>query len=88
MIPLTEDTGDPLAEAPERFRDTLEAYQRAKWATLHDEGREALVRELASLEHFLEHHDPEASTMEVDVEFREWKAQVLRGVLAGSEDQR
>lgn len=74
-----------LGEAPERFRGTLEAYRRAKWAALHDVGREALLRELASLEHFLEHHDPEASPMQVDVEFREWKARVLRGILVESE---
>lgn len=68
------DAGDP----PEaRFAATLEAYRRAKLATLHDHGAEPLRRELPAVVRFLESGRGEGEHMGVDVAFREAKARVL-----------
>lgn len=65
----------------ERAR-TLEAYRRAKWAELADEGPEGLRRELASLEAALA--DPDwggGRVLDVDNAFRRAKVAVLRELL-------
>ncbi len=85
-----------MSEDETRFAPQLQAYRRAKWAELSDEGEARLRLELARLEHWLaqsaarnkaiEDGDEDAAwfgvrEMEVDGGFREAKARVLREIL-------
>lgn len=65
------------------FGDTLKAYEYAKRETLATEGTAPLRRELAELTAFLEsERGPYMENVDVDEEFREAKAEVLREILA------
>ncbi len=78
----------PTGPDEARFAPALEAYRRAKWAELADEGEGRLLRELAQLEVFLANEASGtkewwgAREMEVDVPFRQAKARVLRGIIS------
>lgn len=78
--------GDDKAD----YQDTLEAYEHAKREQLATEGTGPLRRELAALTRFLDRageEDPQLANVDVDLEFREAKARVLRKILAEAQGE-
>lgn len=78
----------PVDASDDEHADTLEAYRHAKWETLRNEGPQPLRRELARLVAYLETaDDPYLQQMEIDDDFRQAKARILREILDGAQAQ-
>lgn len=78
-----------MAEDEEDFQATLEVYEHAKREQLANEGIAPLRRELAALTRFLEREEenPQLSNVDVNVAFREAKAEILRELIAEAQGE-
>lgn len=93
---MPEPTPTPVSDdepAQGDREDAVDAYRRQKEAQLSDVGEERLRRELAELESFLDdreaHEEGDPSLyLDVDVEYRRRKAEVLREILSEAQEDR